>query len=199
MKKTLSIVAVLALAGSAVAGNDYNGTGGPLPDLSTLSSTINVPDNFQIADASVMLNNLTHTWVGDLQISLQGPGGQTIDLVNRVGVPPGAGDSSDYNGTYTFANAGANIWTTAAGLGSTGAIPSGTYAATTAGSGAPTNGFNSFVGTFSAGNWTLRIQDFAGGDIGNLGSWKLTLTPVPAPSAAALLGLAGLAATRRRR
>ncbi|HED54817.1 MAG TPA: PEP-CTERM sorting domain-containing protein [Phycisphaerales bacterium] len=51
----------------------------------------------------------------------------------------------------------------------------------------------------AAGNWSIFITDNAGGDTGTVETISLEFTAVPAPASLALLGLGGLAATRRRR
>lgn len=204
MKKMMFIVAA-AIAAPAMAQFDYNGTGGAVPDFAssvpgTLIRDVIVADSFAITGASVMLNSLTHTWAGDFIVTIQKVGGPTATLVHRVGqaTATAVGDSSDYNGTYTFANSGANIWTAAAAAGATAAIPGGTYQASGALSGgAANNAFNAFNGLNSAGTWRLTITDNAGLDTGSLGSWKLTL--VPTPGAAGLAGLVAVASLRRRR
>ncbi len=194
MKKILATAALMAVASAYAV--DYNGAGFAIPDLGSASSSINVPDNITITDVNVTLNNMTHTWVGDVRAILTGPGGSAT-LVDRIGVPPGAGDSSDFGGNYTFDSQSANnIWTTAAGLGATAVIPSGTYATTGAGSGANNNSLNAFNGQSSLGNWTLTISDHAGADVGAIGGWTLSI--VPEPTSLSLLGLAGLALIRRR-
>lgn len=193
MSKFLAASAGLALAASALAGNSYNGTGFAIPDNAPAgaNSVINVADSFSIANVSVTLNNLTHTWAGDLIATLSN-GATTVTLVNRPGQVGGAGfgSSSDFGGNYTFADGGADLSANLGG-GGTFVIPSGTYA--------PVGALSAFNGQNSAGAWTLNISDNAGGDLGNLGSWTLNLTAVPTPGAAALLGLAGVAGLRRRR
>lgn len=206
--KKMTVLALLAMAAApAIARPDYGpGPGGSIPDFVTpnpgvFMSNIVVTDSFAITDASIMIN-LSHTWAGDLIITLEktggGPTATILERVGRVG-GTGAGDSSDFaaSQTLTFANAGTNIWTTAAGLGSAVAIPTGTYAASGVNSGAANNAFSAFVGLNSAGTWRLRITDNAGLDLGSVASWKLTL--VPTPGAVALFGLAGVAGLRRRR
>ncbi|MCW5766284.1 MAG: hypothetical protein KIT68_09950 [Phycisphaeraceae bacterium] len=57
---------------------------------------------------------------------------------------------------------------------------------------------NGAFGAFSAtGTWTLFVRDLGSGDTGEILSWSVTI--LPTPGAAALLGIGGLAATRRRR
>jgi MYXO-CTERM domain-containing protein len=188
MSKILAASAGLALAAGALAGNSYNGGGVAFADLTTVTSDIVVADSFSIADVSVTLNNITHTWVGDLTISLSN-GSTSIDLIARPGFTgTGFGSSGDLNGNYSFATGGAAFPTTLTG---TAVVPSGTYA--------PIGDLSLFNGQNSAGTWTLSVADAAGGDTGALGSWTLNLTPVPTPGAAALLGLAGVAGLRRRR
>ena len=187
MSKILAASAGLALAGAALA-NSYNGAGYSFVDNSTVSSSVNVADNFTIADVSVTLNNITHTWVGDLVITLSN-GSTSVDLIARPGFTgTGFGSSGDLNGTYTFVDGGAAFPTTLTG---TQIVPAGSYA--------PVTPLSAFAGQSSSGNWTLSVQDNAAGDTGALGSWTLNLTAVPTPGAAALLGLAGVAGLRRRR
>jgi MYXO-CTERM domain-containing protein len=113
--------------------------------------------------------------------------------MNRVA---GSNGSADLRGLYTFANGGGNIWT-AATVG--GVIPAGTYAATGAGSSTALDMNAAFAGLSSAGTWSLFLSDNAGADLGFVASASVTITTVPTPAAAGLLGLGGLVAARRRR
>lgn len=218
VKTLVAAGALAATAGMASATQQIvsvSGTGGAIPDSGqgVLTRTVVVNGALPIIqDMTVTLNNLVHTWVGDLWIRIQGPNGMTGTMVHRIGQTSAtsAGDSSDYNGTYTFADTGANIWQAAAAIGGTAAIPSGTYF-NSGGDGVwagfgppngpgPNNAFaTKFGGSNPNGTWTLTISDHAGADVGSLGSWRLDLKLIPAPVSAAMLGLAGLVGLRRRR
>jgi subtilisin-like proprotein convertase family protein len=206
VKKLSAIALIVAAAAPAMAQTTYGpGPGGTIPDataggvVTPITSDIVISDSYSITGASVTINGLTHSWAGDLIITLTKVGDGSATLVSRVGstTPTGVGDSTNFGGTYTFANSGANLWTTVAGLGSTVNVPSGTYAATSALSSTPNNAFNVFNGQNSAGTWRLSISDNANIDTGTFTSWSITL--VPAPGAVAAFGLAGLAGLRRRR
>jgi uncharacterized protein (TIGR03382 family) len=203
MKTFVSAVAVLAVAGVASASTYGPGPGGALVDFAggvpgVFTSVLNISDNGGIiGDISVELLALSHTWGGDLQISLTSPAGTMLDLVNRVGFTgSGFGDSSDYGADYTFANGGADLWAAFAAAGAADIVPGGVYAAT--GALNASVDLSAFAGENINGDWTLTITDFAGGDTGSLGGWTLNAT-IPTPGAVSLLGLAGLAAVRRRR
>lgn len=58
----------------------------------------------------------------------------------------------------------------------------------------------SFGGGNTNGNWTLFVADMSGGESHTLESWSMTITGIPEPSGAALIGvgLIGLMLRRRR-
>jgi hypothetical protein len=189
MKTSIAMLAVAGLAGTAAA-QSYNGAGFTIPDSDPAgaSSSIVIADAGSVLDLTVTLSGLTHTWVGDLIITLSN-GSSTIDLINRTGFPGSiAGFSWNLNGDYTFDDAASATFEGFAGTTSS-ILPSGSYA--------PEGALSSFNGGSIAGTWTLSISDNAGADTGALQGW--TLTNVPAPSAVALLGLGGVVAGRRRR
>ncbi|MGB2984810.1 MAG: proprotein convertase P-domain-containing protein, partial [Phycisphaerae bacterium] len=74
----------------------YNSTDTPKPinDNSTITSTINVPDGYCVGDLDVEID-ITHTYIGDLIVELQSPGGTTVRLHNHTG-----GGASDIVQTY---------------------------------------------------------------------------------------------------
>lgn len=212
MSKTTLIAAASGLAlatGAGASANilmSYSGQGGAIPDSvggvpGVFTTNIMVSDSAPIKDVTVNLSGLNHTWAGDLRISLtHDDTGTSVDLANRVGRTGGAGfgDSSDYGGDYSFNDDfGGDLWAEAAAIGGASIIPSGDYFPTTL-EGALSS-LASFDGEDLNGSWTLEIEDNAGGDTGALGAWSIDFLAVPAPGAAALFGLAGLAATRRRR
>lgn len=208
----------LAIAMSASAGSvDMDGDGGGLPPVGTggsgtdddiFCSTITVTDDFEISDITVTLNDLTHTWAGDLIITLEHVDtGTEVDLVHRVGRTgdSGFGDSSDYGADYSFNDAfTGDLWAEAAATGA-GVIAGGNYFPTTVDGGA--SSLSDFDGESSAGDWKLTISDNASGDSGALRSWTLSLRGdmqmemIPLPSGVGLgaAGLCGVFAVRRRR
>jgi len=213
---TLAAAAVISSASGAVVV----GAGGALPDATSGNSIPN--SGFFSSSAassfvgditgikSVTLSNLSHTWVGDMQITLISPNGTRVNLFSRFGVTTatGVGSSKDLGGTYTFVESGGLAWNPIAGAG---LYPGGIYdrstntnaltvqVGTVSGvQGLNPNTFASMIGGASNGNWTIEYRDFAGGDIGTLGGWSVDFNFIPTPGALALLGVAGLAGRRRR-
>ncbi len=158
------------------------------------------------APSSVAVDmTLTHTWVGDLIVTLAAPGGSpSFPIYSRVGstTATGAGDSSNLGGTYNFTDsATGNFWTEAAAGGDTYVLTPGSYRTTGALSGTPTNLTAAFSGLTPAqanGTWTLTFTDNAALDTGTVTAANLniltggatptptvtpTATPTPAPGA----------------
>lgn len=210
----LSTLGVLALlSGSAFAQTTFSGgTGFTIPDAvgavpGVASSTIAVAASPNVVTTfnSLTLRGLTHTWVGDLVITLQ-HGSTTIDILDRVGATTlgGVGSSGDLSGDFVFNLSG--IVFPSANVNVAGASgPFQTFPNATAGGISPANGLlSSFIGASVAGNWTLVISDNAAGDTGALTSWEFnaTVAAAPEPGSLALLSLVavpGVALLRRRR
>ena len=203
----LASVATLALA-SAASATLYTGAGFTIPDNNPNGAftDIVITDDFLIADMTVSLIDLTHTWVGDLTATITHlESGFSQTLFARPGKTDpntGVGDSSNFDGDYAFNDAFAgNLWTAATGGGTDFVVPGGNYFASAPLTGAQVSLLSVFGGMNAAGTWRLTISDQAGADTGGLAAWTLDFvkSPVPAPGALALLGLAGLAGGRRRR
>jgi subtilisin-like proprotein convertase family protein len=171
--------------------------GAPTPGTATVSSG---PINVAIPDAnatgvgtslavagvpgtavgtSALVNfNITHTWDGDLTLFLKAPNNQVLNLVNAVG---GSGDNF-VNTTITSATgatpiAGAAPFTGTFGPSASLTAPAPAGFTATATSFAP---LYSTAGQLN-GNWSFGARDNAGGDIGSITSWSLTLNySVPA-------------------
>ena len=120
-----------------------------------LSFTVSNP--VRIADLDVQVQ-LTHTYVGDLRLTLVSPTGTQVTLFDRFG---GGGD----NLNTTFDDE--------AGVG----IESGT--APFNGSYRPVSPLTGFDGQLFAGTWQLRIADLAAQDTGSVTLVRLLATPVP--------------------
>ncbi len=145
---TLPSLASLPGSGSASPGlsiPDNNSTG--------VSSGIAVQSCLNANQITSVTVNITHTWDGDLTLTLIAPNGSSVILSQGNG---GSGDN--YTGT---------VFTTGGTAITSGAAPfTGTYA--------PQNPFSGFTGT-AAGTWTLKVQDLAGSDVGILSSWSIAV------------------------
>lgn len=213
MKKIMMLAVLAGSASVALADNYGPGSVGAIADA-TASNTqagsglttftfnaVNVA-NPTITSFDSLVMSLSHTWVGDLLIQITSPAGTTADVLVRAGVvsATGFGSSGDFlaANTITFVDSGGSAFPIA------GNVATGTY--NRLGRANPLQvasdtglGFNAFVGENLNGVWTLSFRDYGGGDVGTLGSWSMNITSTPTPGAAAILGLGGLVAGRRRR
>lgn len=174
----------LALA-TVATGDTYVGPGAVIPDgvidgpPGVVTTDIVVPGGFIVGDLSVSLVGLTHSWIGDLVVTLTHlPTGATQTVMHRVGLPGQTqfGDSSNLNGTYSFNDLfGGDLWATAASGGTNWVVPSGGYFPSAAGSPAAVSLLSTFGGKPALGTWRLTVSDYAGGDFGAFTSWTLTL------------------------
>jgi len=181
MKKLSAVIGVVLLAGlapPAEAQNLYGANpfpGGPIPiplpgpvnNVCTpgteLFHTITVPDAGLVADLNVHLN-LTHTWYGDLDITVTSPSG-TVAFV-KDGLPD---DSSDLGGTYILNDEAAGSWdAAAAAVGGAVVIPPGSYTVDVP--------LSVFDGESITGVWTITICDTFAGDLGTLNGAVLAIT-----------------------
>jgi len=123
-----------------------------IPDLGSLTTSITVNQDIAISDLNVQLN-LSHTYDGDLYITLISPTGKTVVLSNRRG---GSGDNMNANfddeATTSIAN---------------GAAPFN-------GSFRPDGALSGFDGLNARGTWQLKIADMARYDVGKLNFFSLT-------------------------
>ena len=149
-----------------------------------------------VTDVNVTLNRGSHTWADDMEISLRSPSGTVVVLMQD------AGGSDDIAGDLTFDDQAAGMIDDATGtFTGSGTYQPSVYSTATTTAPAPTGvGLSAFNGENANGTWDLFVFDDAGADTGSFaGGWTLDLVVVPAPASAALLGLGGLAAIRRRR
>ncbi|HEX6624778.1 MAG TPA: M36 family metallopeptidase [Pyrinomonadaceae bacterium] len=137
------------------------------------------PSNISIAGVTGMVSKVTatitgfsHTFPGDVDILLVGPGGQKIILMSDVG-----GGTDAVNTTITFDDAGPAIGAT---------VVSGTFRPTNSGTGdvfpapAPAAPYGSALSAFNGispnGTWSLYVVDDAGIDAGSIsGGWSLNI------------------------
>jgi len=221
MKKAfvLSTAAALLAAPAAFADGSYGTSGNaiPIPDdgydgtlASMASVSVNVSGEAALLDLTVDVG-IEHTWAGDLVLRLESPNGTLVDLMNRPGFDnAGLDDGSGCCGqnldfilgnTYNFDDAAGGTSEDLSPFDDGGGILNSFSVAPGVAGGdasAPAS-LSTFDGEDANGTWTLYAGDSAGFDTGILDGFTLNVTSVPAPGALALLGVAGLAARRRRR
>ncbi len=132
----------------------FTGSPVPIPDNtpSGASATIAVTDVNDIVDLNVKAK-ITHTFDGDIVISLVAPDGTTVLLSNRRG-------SSGENFDNTIFDDQA-------------ATPISAGAAPFAGSFQPEQPLSVLNGKFATGTWTLLVVDQAGIDVGTIDAFEL--------------------------
>ncbi len=211
-----SAMTLLALTATNANAQTYStNVGGPIVDNNAtgISSVITVPDNGLFSLNSVTITGLTHTWAGDLIITLTHDA-TTIDIIDRLprtGGPQNT-EGSDFNGDYMFVmSGGADIASVGAGLNNGQIIPAGTYNTLPVGNNSASGGFSTADGSYSSyagqnvtGNWTLNISDREGGDRGSFTGWSFNVSPIAVPEAGTLalllpgIALVGIALRRKK-
>ena len=208
MKKSALIAmgAVLMTGASAFAGTPtYTSSGNNvlIPDNSTVGATLDlvITDDAIIKDLNVGLI-ITHTWQGDLSVTLEHVGfGGPVSLINRPGVPQTVnGFSADNFGNLTSGvqfvldDLAANVYDAPS------VAAPGT--ANITGPWKPDGGsLATFNGQSTLGTWRLRVLDSAALDTGAIRTLALLfdVNPIPGAGSLALLGMAGVLGGRRRR
>ena len=133
----------------------------PIPDVSTVVSTLSVTGLAgSLSDVDVRVS-ITHTYDSDLDVYLISPLGTRVELFTDVG---GGGDNFD----DTILDDAA-----AAGIGSGTAPFAGRYR--------PEGLLSALNGQNPNGTWQLEITDDAGADIGTLQIWGLRIATAAAP------------------
>jgi len=122
------------------------------------NSLVAVADLGTIVDVNVLDLVGTHTWMGDLDFNLSSPLGTNVQFRDRA-----CGTDEDFNINYDD--------DAAPGSAPCPPIDGGTYQ--------PFSPLSAFNSEGSAGDWTLTINDNAGGDSGQLDSWTLDLCYIP--------------------
>ena len=149
--------------GSKGASVSYDSTDAPgaIPDFDTLglSSDLTIGGSGgRVKGMRVRIGHITHTYDGDLTITLISPDGRSVKLVG------GKGDSGDDFVDTVFDDAATSRIT------STTAAPfTGTYL--------PAQPLSTFDGAPLSGTWTLKVVDGSPGDIGTLDAWGIDAPP----------------------
>ncbi|MEM8962396.1 MAG: hypothetical protein AAGD38_13015 [Acidobacteriota bacterium] len=148
---------------------DLTGAGFSVPDNDPGggSSEIVIGPDVTLNDLDVQIV-ATHTWIGDLIISLTGPDG-TVAILDRPGVPASTFGCGDNNFDLTFDDDSAVVPEDICSVGND-------DTPWLTGDAAPIGALSTFTST--AGTWTLSASDNATGDTGTIDSWTLTTDPI---------------------
>ena len=141
-------------ASEAVPGGGAGASIPPVGTSGTTEVTAFVPFGAAVVDVDVFVD-ITHTWVGDLTLTLISPSGTEVLLASGVG---GSGD--DFTSTV-FDDAAL--------------VPIVDGTAPFTGVFGPQGPLSVVAGEAGGGLWTLRIVDGFGGDSGVLNAWELAL------------------------
>jgi uncharacterized repeat protein (TIGR01451 family) len=159
--------AALALSGTALAAPTTYSSGNlatAIPDGATFESAISVPDVGEILLVTVAVN-IGHGRDDDIDLDLVHPDGTAVRLSRGNGESgDNYGGGSDCSGRFTeFSDAAT--------------VPITDAAPPFIGSFKPEGGLlASLKGKASSGGWKLVVRDTAGGVVGTLWCWKLTIT-----------------------
>ncbi len=147
-----------------MTGSQSSSPGTAIPDNNPtgVTVTMNVTENVSMTDLDVNLN-ISHTWVGDLIVTIKSPTGTIATIIDRPGVP-----------ATTFGCDGNNIVAT---LDDEAAAPVENVCAgsvpTISGSFTPNNPLSIFDGENTMGIWELTVSDNVGSDTGTINSWGI--------------------------
>lgn len=124
--------------------------------------------------------NMEHSYLGDLQVTVNAPNGTSVDLHTNGGGSTFLGIPIDNDadltaGTgfdYVFTESATQTWIQAAGSNTT--IPAGDYL--------PVDPYSTFIGSPLNGSWCITITDNLSSDNGNIFYWGLNFNPAIIPS-----------------
>ena len=135
-------------SGTSAPGTYFDNTA-DITDTITITGATN-----PILDVNVTVN-VTHTYTGDVTMSLTSPTGTTVVLTDQNG-----GSANDFINTVFDDSASTYI---------------GNGSAPFTGSFQPEDALSSLAGEVADGVWTLTLADAYGGDNGNLVDWTLDI------------------------
>ena len=193
-----TITTVEASGGGDAPSATFPGIGtGAIPDNTPagLNVTFNVTGITGTPTDIWVSMDLTHSFMGDVDVKLTAPNGTSHVIFASTGATTAAGfgDSSDLLGVYRFIDSatGPNWWAAAAAAGVNEPIPPGDYRTTQPGPQAtvntsPVTSINAaFAGVTTVnGTWTLNVSDNANLDTGSINAATLNITAGTTPPAA---------------
>ena len=144
-----------------------------------VTDSINITDDYEIADVDVRIDSITHTFSGEVTFGIKGPNGYGTDTLSLLGAGAAGTDGGDnFVNTLFDDEATGNILTqTAANAPFTGSFKPAFNSPSWGGDADPIPQLSNFDGTSSLGTWTARVSDQAAVDTGTLNGWSLIITP----------------------
>ncbi len=130
-----------------------------IPDNGSIFSTCNVSNNSLIGDINVFLD-IEHTFVGDLDITLIAPNGNSVFLTSDNG------SSGDNFSCILFDDEASSSITS---ITENDAPFTNAYI--------PESALSTFDGISVNGTWLLQLTDDAGGDVGKINRWGFYVKP----------------------
>lgn len=157
---TAEATATVLVQPPATLCNTYTSNNVPvaIPDNATVTSTLNISDDYALLDVNVSLD-IAHTAVSDLVLSLIAPNGEEIVLSAHNG-----NGGANYSGTIFDSEAPTPIVAGSAPF-------NGRFS--------PENTLIFLDDTHSSGTWTLQIADDQSNHTGTLSNWGLELCQPP--------------------
>jgi subtilisin-like proprotein convertase family protein len=136
------------------------GSGSAANDTTLSTIPIVAPAGAVVADVNVTLT-VTHTWAGDLDVTLVSPDGFRVLLSSGNGGGPTTGGQAYINTTFDDS--------------AFRAITSFFARPPYTGSFRPESQLSQFNGRAINGDWRLEVRDVSTGDVGTLAGWSLTI------------------------
>ena len=171
----IALLLAMFFPSAASAQTFTNSTPGAINDFQCISRTITVPSALFIADLNVPVD-ITHTYRGDLDITLTSPAGTAEVLTSDNG-----GGANNLRVVFDDAAATSIVGDNA------------NHTATV--QRRPENPLSAYNGQNAVGTWTLQICDDAGLDTGTFNFYSLVFVAAPQISIAKALPLGRFAAT----
>ena len=166
---------------SATATLDYDFPTLASTDNATVTETVDISAGDEVLDLDVTIAT-THTWIGDVSVSITSPSGTTVQLFEQPGVPATAfGCNNTTDLAFSFDDAAAQTAADFEGA----CPPAGAYQ--------PIDALAAFNGEDPAGTWTVEVTDAVGGDGGdfdvtlNLKATNAVTVDFPVPASATVI------------
>ncbi|MAB40018.1 MAG: hypothetical protein CL528_08280 [Aequorivita sp.] len=147
-----------------MTGSQTSSPGTAIPDNNPtgVTVTMNVTENVSLTDLDVNLN-ISHTWVGDVIVTIKSPSGTMATIIDRPGrTTSGFGCSGDNIVAVLDDEAATAVENECAG-----SVP------TINGSFIPNNPLSVFDGESTMGLWELTVSDVVSPDAGTINSWGI--------------------------